>query len=54
MGTKEYTGINKVQNQGCTFSLEFGKYTANEAPSGDVGWKPLNIAQLKSVFGKYE
>ena len=49
-GDKTYSCTNAVQNRAMRFFLRVGKYTANAALSGDMGWSRPASRQWKSVL----
>ena len=49
-GTRNYSCINAMQNRACRFLLGVGKYTPNNAVSGDMDWKLIFRKQWKAVI----
>ena len=49
-GTSEFSCISAVQNRAMRFYMGVGKYTPNDAVSGDMGWKPPYVKQWSNIF----
>ena len=49
-GFRSYSCIDAVHNRAMRFFLGVGKYTPNDAVSGEMVWKPTSVRQWKSVF----
>jgi hypothetical protein len=49
-GTSKYQCLNTVQNKACRFYLGVGKYAANNATRGDMGWTLQYHNQCVEVF----
>ena len=48
-GFRSYSYIHAVHNRAMRFFLGVGKYTPNDAVSGEMAWKPTSVRQWKSV-----
>lgn len=48
-GFRSYSCIEAVHNRAMRFFLGVGKYTPNDAVSGEMAWKPTSVRQWKSV-----
>ena len=49
-GTSEFSCISAVQNRAMRFYMGVGKYTPNDAVSGDMGWKTPYVKQWSNIF----
>ena len=49
-GTRDFSCITAVQNRAMRFYMGVGKYTPNDAVSGDMGWKPPCVKQWINIF----
>ena len=47
---RSYSCIDAVHNKAVRFFLGVGKYTPNDAVSGEMAWKPTSVRQWKSMF----
>ena len=52
-GVKSFSCINAVHNRAMRFFLGVGKYTPNDAVSGEMAWVPPIIRQWKSIVGHW-
>jgi hypothetical protein len=52
-GDRQFSCINAVQQRAARFFLGVGRYTPNSAVSGDIGWTPPLVKQLKTVIGQW-
>ena len=48
-GFRSYSCIDAVHNRAMRFFFGVGKYTSNNAVSGEMAWKPTSVRQWKSV-----